>query len=112
MEKNNFFDWFVSLFKKEKVEIPQKTQFDIEFEKKWNAIKRNYRLEYLETYNAYFVQYCQKGEWFYLRHFDEDFTLDRARGNAIRLANPDDLDNIMRAHQDWIDEGHVFMTFD
>jgi hypothetical protein len=116
MSKNQqdkgFFDWFVSLFKKEQpIPPPQPTQEEIEKEEKWKAIKAKYRLEYLETYKLYFVQYFYKEQWLYLRRWDNDYVLEPVRGNALRISDPQQLDSIIMFHQDWINEGHIFMSF-
>jgi len=112
-EKNNFFDWFVGLFKKPAPpKVVEPTPEEIKKQKEKDEIRRKYNLEYVESYNAYFVKYLSKNQWWYLRRWDEDYTLERVRGNAIRISNPEQLENIIYLHQDWIKDGHIFMSFD
>lgn len=75
-------------------------------------IRRKYKLEFFETLNLYFVMYEFNGEWWYLRRWDDDYTLERARGNAVRLINPDNLQNTINLHQEWIKGGRIFLPFE
>jgi len=112
-ESNEFFEWIVNLFKKEKPKKIEPSYEELAQEAKWLNIKAKYRLEFLKEHNAYFVQYQHKsGEWWYLRRWTEDYTLERARGNAIRISDPNQLDQVIRMHQEWIADGHVFISFD
>jgi hypothetical protein len=116
MSKNNdgFFEWVVSLFKKKKPPVKiQPTYEELLADAKWINIKAKYSIEYLKEHNAWFVKYMHKnGEWWYLRRWSDDYTLERARGNAIRIADPNQLDTVIKMHQEWIDGGHIFMSFD
>jgi hypothetical protein len=112
-EKNNFFDWFVSLFKKPAPpKVVEPTPEEIKKQQEKDEIRKKYNLEYVESYNAYFVKYLSKNQWWYLRRWDEDYTLERVKGNAIRISNPEHLESIIYLHQDWLKEGHIFMSFD
>lgn len=113
-QKDSLFDWLVSLFKKKIPEvILPPTDEELAAEAKWLNIKAKYAVEYLKEHNEYFVKYMHKsGEWWYLRRWTEDFTLERARGNAIRIADPSHLDQVIRMHQEWINGGHISMSFD
>ena len=109
---NDFFSWVVGLFKKKKplpvVEVPP-TPEELEHEAKWIMTKSKYRLEFMESYNMYFVQYLWKGkEWLYLRRWDDDYAYERVRGNAIRIEKPEQLDLVIRFHEEWIKGGHIF----
>lgn len=104
-----FFEWIVSLFKKEKpVAVVPPTAEELEKEAKWIKIKSMYSLEFLEHHEFYYVRYRFKDQWWYLRRWDDDYTLERVRGNAIQIKDPLYLDNIIRLHQEWINEGHIF----
>jgi len=112
--QENVFDWIVNLFKKkEKPVAKQPTHEELAAEAKWINIKAKYAIEYLKEQNAWFVKYRHNsGEFWYLRRWTEDYTLERARGNAIRIADPSQLDQVIRMHQEWIGEGHISMSFD
>lgn len=106
----SLFDWLVSLFKK-KSKTPSIDE--LAADAKWHLTKAKYRIEFLKEHDAWFVQYKHhNGEWLYLRRWPEDYTLERARGNAIRISDPNELDSVIRLHQDWINEGHIFMSFE
>lgn len=117
MSKENqetLFDWLVNLFKKKQKPVVEKPNYDeLLAEAKWLNIKSKYALEYLKEHNTYYVKYMHKsGELWYLRRWTEDYTLERARGNAIRLSDPSQLDQVIRMHQEWIAGGHISMSFD
>lgn len=111
---SGFFEWLVSLFKRKKPPVKIEPTYDeLVAEAKWLNIKSKYALEYLKEHNAWFVKYQHKsGEYWYLRRWSDDYTLERARGNAIRLSDPSQLDMVIRMHQEWIAGGHIFMSFD
>lgn len=97
--------FLTSLFKKREV-IVVKTPEEIEREN----LRKKYRLEYLETYDRYFIQYEYEGEWWYLRQWDtNDYTFEKKRGNAIRIHNPNYLDTVIARHQEWIKGGRFYM---
>lgn len=111
--ESNFFDWLVSLFQKPKTILPpEPTKEELEEEARWVATKAKYRLEYLDTYKLYFVQYFHNGQWYWLRRWDEDYVLEKVRGNALRISDPNELDSLIKFHQDWIKDGHIFLNFD
>lgn len=112
--KNNseFFEWFVSLFKRKKPVVVEPSLEEIRKKEEYENIRRRYNVEYVESYNAYFVKYLDRNQWWYLRRWDEDYTLERVKGNAIRLAKPEHLESIIYQHQDWLKQGHIFMSFD
>lgn len=112
-EKENFFDWVVGLFKKEIPEVKAPpTEEELAAEAKWLNIKAKYAIEYLKEQNAWFVKYRHHGgELWYLRRWTEDYTLERARGNAIRIGDPNELDQVIRSHQEWISDGHISISF-
>jgi hypothetical protein len=111
---SSLFDLVVGLFKKKpKPVVQQPTYEELAAEAKWLNIKAQYRLEKLTEHNAWFVQYRHKsGEWWYLRRWTEDYTLERARGNAIRVSDENQFDQVIRMHQEWLAGGHIFMSFD
>src|SRR6478609_7703917 len=96
----SFFNWVVSLFKKKPKPVAKQPTYDeLAAEAKWLNIKAKYALEYLKEHNAYYVKYQHRsGEFWYLRRWTEDYTLERARGNAIRLTDPNQLDQVIRMH--------------
>ncbi len=99
-----------SLFKKKPVEVPlpQKTEKELEFE----LIKRKYKLEYSEALNKYFVRYLFNGDWYYLRRWEYDFGLEETRGRGILVQGDDEnLNQLIKEHQEWIKEGHVFLPY-
>lgn len=112
-KENNFFDWVVSLFKKkpEPIIVPP-TPEELKKQKDFEEIRKKYNLEFVESYNAYFVRYLFKDQWWYLRRWDEDYTLERVRGNAIRIAKTEYLEGIIYLHQDWIKDGKIFLPFE
>lgn len=113
MNDNNFFDWLVKFFKRKKPIKVEPTYEELAAEAKWINIKANYCLEYLNERDEYFVKYRHKsGEWWYLRRWTEDYTLERARGNAIRVKDQNQFDMVIRLHQEWLKEGHIFVSFD
>lgn len=116
-QRESFFETMVNLFKKKTPEIPEvkgPTIEELAAEAKWLTIKADYAIEHLKEHDAWFVKYKHKrsGEFWYLRRWVEDYTLERARGNAIRIADPSQLDQVIRMHQEWINGGHIFMSFD
>ena len=113
-ENTSLFDVIVNFFKKKPKPAANVPTYDeLAAEAKWLNIKAQYRLEKLNEHNAWFVQYRHKsGEWWYLRRWTEDYTLERARGNAIRVSDENQFDQVIRMHQEWIAGGHIFMSFD
>jgi hypothetical protein len=111
-KESNFFEWLVSLFKKKPVPKFELSPEEIKLKEQKAKIRARYNLEYLESYNAYFVKYLYKDQWWYLRRWDEDYTLERVRGNAIRINKPEELETVIYLHQDWISEGHIHVNFD
>lgn len=113
-QQSNFFDWLVAFFKKKPKPLPkQPTYEELAAEAKWLNIKAKYAIEYLKEHNTYYVKYQHRsGEFWYLRRWTEDYTLERARGNAIRLTDPNQLDQVIRMHQEWIAGGHIHVSFD
>jgi len=117
-EEPDFFQLIVNLFKRKKpVPPPLPSHEELVAEAKWINIKAKYSLEHLPVHGAYFVRYMFKNQWWYLRRWDEDYTLERVRGNAIRIpessSNVDlDFDFIIKLHQEWINEGHVSLNYD
>lgn len=109
---NNFFDWFVGLFKKKKKEIEPLSDDEFKMQLEWQEKKVKYRLEYLDSMKLYFVQYYYNEQWWYLRKWDGDYFFERVRGNAIRINKPEELDQIIFFHQDWIKQGHIVLNYD
>ncbi len=110
--KSGFFEWFVGLFKKPKQVIVEPSPEDVAKQKAQDVLRAKYSLEFLESYNCYFVKYLWRDQWWYLRRWDEDYTLERVRGNAIRINEKEHLDSIIYFHQDWIKQGHVFLNYE
>lgn len=109
---SDFFELIVGFFKKKPipvvVEVPP-TPEELEQERKWKETRAKYRLEYMESYNMYFVQYLWKGkDWLYLRRWEDDYAYERVRGNAIRIEKPEQLDHVILFHEEWIKGGHIF----
>lgn len=113
-EKNNngFFEWLVGLFKEKKPVVIQPTPEELAEEARWIMIKSKYSLEFLKEHGSYFVRYRWRDQWWYLRRWDEDYTLERVRGNAIRIKDPLSIDQVIKLHQEWIGEGHIHLNFD
>jgi len=116
-EEPDFFQLVVNLFKKKKpVPPPQPTVEELAEEAKWINTKAKYSLEHFPTHGIYLVRYMFKDQWWYLRRWDEDYTLERVKGNAIKIPespNYDkDFDFIIKLHQEWINEGHVSLNYD
>lgn len=107
-----FFEWVVGLIKKPKPVVVQPTPEELEKEKQLKELRSKYSLEYVESYKLYFVRYLWKDQWWYLRRWDEDYTLERVRGNAVRIQEKEQLDQIIYLHQDWINQGHVFLNYE
>ncbi len=109
---SNFFNWLVGFFKKKKKVIEPLSDDEFKKQLEWQEIKAKYRLEYLESVQLYFIQYLYNDQWWYLRRWDEDYTLERVRGNAIRVRQPNELDSVIFFHQDWIKQGHISLNYD
>lgn len=112
-----FFEWVVGLLKKPKPVVIEPTAEQIAADANWILIKSKYSLEYLPLQGAHFVRYRFKDQWWYLRRWDDDYTLERVRGNAIRIPDTStnidqDFDFIIRLHQEWINEGHIFLNYE
>ncbi len=97
-----------NFFLKKKEVVKEKTLQEIEADR----LRKCYRLEFMETLNQYFVQYHFKDRWWYLRQWDDDYTLESARGNAIKLQTPEFLDTIIARHQEWMKGGRIFMPLE
>ena len=109
---NTFFEWVVGLFKKPKPIVILPTHEELKKQKEWEETRKKYNLEFVESTGAYFVKYLSKNQWWYLRRWDEDYTLERVKGNAIRISNSEHLESIIYRHQDWIKQGHIFLSYD
>jgi hypothetical protein len=107
-----FFEWFVGLFKKSEPLIVKPTPAELAKKKEQDEIRAKYSLEFIESYNCYFVRYFWRNQWWYLRRWDEDYTLERVKGNAIRISEKEHLDQIIYLHQDWIKDGHIFLNYE
>jgi hypothetical protein len=110
---NGFFEWIVGLFKKPPPpSIIEPSPEEIAQKKAWDETRAKYSLEFVESYNQYFVRYMWRDQWWYLRRWDEDYTLERVRGNALRVEKPEQIDQIIYFHQDWIKAGHISLLYD
>lgn len=110
--KEGFFEWIVGLFKRPKPVVVLPTPEEIQKEKEKEELHNKYSLEFVESYNCYFVRYLWRNQWWYLRRWDEDYTLERVKGNAIRISDKNHLDRVIYLHQDWIKDGHVFLNYE
>jgi hypothetical protein len=103
--KNKISKLWGLLFKKKPPVLLPKTPEELAKEK----IRKRYRLEYLETLGVYFVQFEYNGEWLYLRRWDDDYTFETVRGNAIQLRNPEMINEVIDRHQEWFKGGKIFL---
>jgi hypothetical protein len=114
-----FFEWIVSLIKKPKPVVvlpPAPTAEELAAEAKWILIKSKYALEHLPTHGIYLVKYRYRDQWWYLRRWAEDYTLERVKGMSLKIQDTPnydhDLDLIIKLHQEWINEGHIHLNYD
>ena len=103
--KNKFSKLWGLLFKKKPSVFLPKTPEELAKEN----IRKRYRLEYLETLGVYFIQYEFNGEWLYLRRWDDDYSFERVRGNAIQLRSPEMINEVIENHQEWFKGGKIFL---
>lgn len=103
------FKELIVRFFRTKKETPLKIKTPEELE--WDRIKTHYRLEHLDGRSLYYVQYLQRGTWWYLRNWDgEDYSLEPSRGNSIRITDPLHLDSVITRHQEWMKGGRYFLA--